>query len=204
MTTHAMSNRRRTWVRGAVAAAAVAVGISGTMTAVANADQQVGRFLVKGQIEVSYFATGGWARWGVPLIPESNADRGGKFQTFQEQTSFYWHPAVDNGNAHQIGGAIRAKWGENRWERGPLGFPTSDELQARGVFNAVTGAMNNFQGGTIYWSPSTGAWPVWGQILVKWSDAKRESGRYGYPIGPEVRNGDSFSQKFQRGTITWP
>ena len=44
MTTHVSSNsHRRAWFRGAVAAAAVAVGISGGVTAVAKADQQVGR-----------------------------------------------------------------------------------------------------------------------------------------------------------------
>ncbi|CAM3913990.1 hypothetical protein GCM10009551_068140 [Nocardiopsis tropica] len=205
MTTHATHlSQRRTALRVAVAAAALAVGISGTVTAVAKADQQVGRFLVKGQIEVSYFATGGWARWGVPLIAESNAARGGKFQTFKENTSFYWHPSVDGGNAHQIGGAIRAKWGENRWENGPLGYPITDEIQARGPFNSVSGAMNAFQGGVIYWSPTSGTWPVWGEILVKWSADKRESGKYGYPTGPEIRTGNSFSQTFQRGVITWP
>ncbi|WP_019202542.1 LGFP repeat-containing protein [Tsukamurella sp. 1534] len=205
MTTHALSiSHRRAWMRGAVAAAALAVGISGTVTAIAKADQQVGRFLVKGQIETSYFATGGWARWGVPLIPESNAARGGKFQTFKEQTSFYWHPSADGGNAHQVGGAIRAKWGENNWERGPLGFPISDEMQSRGPFNAVNGAMNAFQGGAIYWSPRGGAWPVWGEILVKWSAEKRESGKYGYPVGPEIKTSTGFSQQFQRGVITWP
>lgn len=205
MITHATSNsHRRAALRIAVAAAAVAVAISGTVTAVAKADQQIGRFWVKGQIETAYFATGGSARWGVPLIAESNAARGGKFQTFKENVSFYWHPAVDGGNAHQIGGAIRAKWGENRWENGPLGFPTTDELQARGPFNAVTGAMNAFQGGVVYWSPTTGAWPVWGEILVKWSAEKRESGKYGYPTGPEIKTGTGFSQTFQRGVITWP
>lgn len=206
MTTHVTSNSyRRTWMRAVVAAAAVAIGISGTVTAVAKADQQVGRFLVKGQIEVSYFATGGSARWGAPLIPETNAGRGGKFQTFKENTSFYWHPSADDGNAHQVGGAIRAKWGQNRWENGPLGYPITDEAQARGPFNAVTGAMNAFQGGVIYWSPATGAWPVWGEILVKWSAEKREGGKYGYPTGPEVRSeSGSYSQTFQGGTITWP
>ncbi|MGV7903979.1 LGFP repeat-containing protein, partial [Mycobacterium kansasii] len=61
-----------------------------------------------------------------------------------------------------------------------------------------------FQGGVIYWSPASGAWPVWGEILVKWSADKRESGKYGYPTGPEIRTGSSFSQTFQRGVITWP
>ncbi|MET9326336.1 lysozyme [Tsukamurella sp. NPDC003166] len=206
MATHIFSNdHRRAWFRGVVAAAAIAVGISGGVAAVARADQQVGRYLVKGQIEVSYFATGGTPTWGVPLIPETNAGRGGKFQTFKNQASFYWHPAADGGNAHEIGGAIRAKWGENRWENGPLGYPITDELQARGPFNAVTGAMNAFQGGVIYWSPASGAWPVWGEILVKWSSAKRESGTYGYPTGPEIRSATgTYSQTFQRGVISWP
>lgn len=205
MATHDLSHsHRRAWFRGAVAAAALAVGASGALTAVARADQMVGAHLVKGQIEVSYFATGGAPTWGVPLIPESNAGRGGKFQTFKNQASFYWHPGADAGNAHQVGGAIRAKWGENRWENGPLGYPITDEIRARGPFSGVTGAMNAFQGGVIYWSPSSGAWPVWGEILVKWSNDKRESGKYGYPTGPEVRTGDSFSQTFQRGVITWP
>lgn len=202
------SQSRRDRFRVGVAALALAVGLSGAVTAVARADQMVGHYLVKGQIEVAYFATGGPASWGVPLIPESNAARGGKFQTFKNGTSFYWQPAADGGNAHQIGGAIRAKWGAQGYERGPLGFPTTDEMRAltplSGITGQVTGAMNNFQGGVIYWSPGAGAWPVWGGILGKWDAAKRESGSYGYPIGPEMKNNTGWSQQFQRGVISWP
>ncbi|MDF0529000.1 lysozyme [Tsukamurella sp. 8F] len=198
----AMSIRRVQ--QGVVAALALAVGVSGACVAVAHADQQVGRYAVKGQIEVSYFASGGTSTWGAPISPERVAPHGGRYQDFARDTSFYWHPGVDGGTAHQVGGAIRAAWAHEKGAAGPLGYPTSDELRALNSFSQVTAAYNQFQGGVVYWSPTTGAHPVWGEILVKWTEAKREAGQYGYPIGDEVRSGDTYSQKFQRGTITWP
>jgi uncharacterized protein with LGFP repeats len=45
---------------------------------------------------------------------------------------------------------IRDSWATQRWERGPLGYPTSDEYSVPG------GRQSNFQGGTLFWDANTG------------------------------------------------
>ena len=62
--------------------------------------------------------------------------------------SIYWHPAV---GAHEVHGAIRAKWASLGWETGFLGYPTTDQLVGRDP--AAIGAFNRFQGGAICWHP---------------------------------------------------
>jgi len=62
--------------------------------------------------------------------------------------SIYWHPSV---GAHEVHGAIRAKWASLGWERGFLGYPTTDELVGRDP--AAIGRFNRFQGGAICWHP---------------------------------------------------
>lgn len=64
--------------------------------------------------------------------------------------SIYWSP--DTG-AHEIHGAIRDKWISVGAENGQLGYPTTDEMQARDGFSR----MVRFQRGTITWNDRTGA-----------------------------------------------
>jgi uncharacterized protein with LGFP repeats len=201
MTVRNIAGPRRDRLRIAVAALAIAVGLSGSVTAVARADEMVGRYLVKGQIEVAFFATGGVASWGAPTGPESAAANGGRVQNFGNHTAFYYHPLT---GAHEIGGAILDKFRQLGAERGVLGYPTTDEIQAKTLFGPISGAMNNFQNGVIYWSPGSGAWPVRGGILTKWDAAKRESGKYGYPVGAETKTATGWSQNFQHGAISFP
>ena len=62
-----------------------------------------------------------------PLSDElTNPDGVGKRQQFEGGT-IYWHPTLSNG-AHPVWGKIGDLWGVYGWERGPFGYPTSDEL----------------------------------------------------------------------------
>ena len=47
------------------------------------------------------------------------------------------------GGAQEVHGAIRDKWASLQWERGPLGYPMSDEYQW-GVYR-----RSNFERGFI-------------------------------------------------------
>ena len=47
-------------------------------------------------------------------------------------------------------GAIRQQWAALGWERGPLGYPTTDEHDIPG------GRASNFQGGEIQWTQTGG------------------------------------------------
>jgi uncharacterized protein with LGFP repeats len=85
---------------------------------------------------------------GAPMTNETTTPDGvGRYNHFQGG-SIYWTPKTQ---AHEVHGLIRDKWASLRWERGVLGYPTSDEFQDGGYWR------NNFQHGFIRWSERTGA-----------------------------------------------
>jgi uncharacterized protein with LGFP repeats len=59
-----------------------------------------------------------------------------------------------------------------------------------------------FQGGTIYWTPTTGAHAVSGAIAAAWSDAGGTGGSLGYPTGEPYPVADGVAQDFQGGRLT--
>lgn len=67
------------------------------------------------------------------------------------------------------------------------------------------GRYNVFQDGSIYWSPSTGAFEVHGAIRDKWSEVGWEAGVLGYPISDETKTPDGAGRYsvFQNGSIYW-
>lgn len=129
------------------------------------------------------WASLGWERsWlGYPCTDEltgSEEGRRGRYNHF-ENGSIYWHP--DTG-AHEVHGAIRAKYFELGAEAGFLGYPTTDETKTPdGV-----GRFNHFQGGSIYWTPRTWAHEVHGLIRGCWAAHGWErNAALGYPISDE-------------------
>ncbi|PTT64884.1 Ig-like domain-containing protein, partial [Arthrobacter sp. HMWF013] len=123
-------------------------------------------------------------------------DNGG-FQCFERGCIMY-SPAT---GAHVSLGAIRGKWAETGFENGRLGYPVTDEvggLRDGGVFQ-------NYQGGTIMYSPATGAHISVGAIRGRWAESGYENGRLGYPVSDEVgglRDGGVF-QNYQGGAIMY-
>lgn len=63
-------------------------------------------------------------------------------------SSIYWTPQT---GAHEVLGAIRARWAQLGWERSYLGYPTSGEYPITG------GRRSDFQHGYITWTASGGA-----------------------------------------------
>ena len=102
-------------------------------------------------IDIKYAQLGGSTGFlGSPVINESvTPDGSGRYRHFQGG-SIYWHPST---GAHEVHGAIRGKWSSLGWERSFLGYPTSDEQSTEDA----TGRFSEFQHGSIYWSPATGA-----------------------------------------------
>jgi uncharacterized protein with LGFP repeats len=133
---------------------------------------------------------------GYPTSDELGTPDGiGRFNTFQGG-SIYWTPGTD---AHEIHGAIRDKWGSMGFERSLLGYPTSDEL---GTPDGI-GRFNTFQGGSIYWTPKTGAHEVHGAILDKWASLGFERSLLGYPTSDEADAPGGRISHFEGGSITW-
>ncbi len=67
------------------------------------------------------------------------------------------------------------------------------------------GRYRDYQNGTVYWSPDTGAHVVSGPIREEWVNRGAESGELGYPISDEYTGADGISRivRFQRGTLLW-
>ncbi|HWE91132.1 MAG TPA: GH25 family lysozyme [Pseudonocardiaceae bacterium] len=98
---------------------------------------------VQGAIYGHWTALGGEAAFGYPTTDETGTPDGvGRFNHFSKDASVYWSPGSDVWSVH---GAIRDAWAGQGWERGRLGYPTSDEYGVAG------GRRNNFQHGTITW-----------------------------------------------------
>jgi uncharacterized protein with LGFP repeats/GH25 family lysozyme M1 (1,4-beta-N-acetylmuramidase) len=124
---------------------------------------------------------------------------GGCYQNFQGG-AIIWSPAT--GAQLSPTGPIRTAWAANRYETGTLAYPTGPVTC--GLING--GCYQNFQGGAIIWSPATGAQlsPT-GPIRTLWAANGYETGRLGYPTGPQTctPTADTCVQTFQNGKITW-
>jgi hypothetical protein len=70
-----------------------------------------------------------------------------------------------------------------------------------------TGHYRHFQGGSIYWTPRTGAYEVHGLIREKWSSLGWERSSLGYPLTDELpcKQPDLHDryQLFQGGRLFW-
>lgn len=96
-------------------------------------------------------------------------------------------------------GAIRAKWLEFGGETGPLGKPATAEMETPdGV-----GRFVHYDNKSIYWSPSTGARVVQGDIRKEWAKLGWEKSYLGYPTSDEYDIPGGRRSNFQNGTITW-
>lgn len=150
-------------------------------------------------IILKYWALGGNSGWlGPNTTPITTCPDGiGSFQHYANG-SIYYHPAI---GAHEVHGLIRARWASLGWERSFLGYPLTDETAAPDGI----GRYNHFQGGSIYWSPSTGAWEVHGAIRGKYSALGWERSFLGYPLTNETTTPDRIGRfnHFQGGSIYW-
>ncbi|RBY90031.1 hypothetical protein DQ240_02715 [Blastococcus sp. TF02A-26] len=66
------------------------------------------------------------------------------------------------------------------------------------------GCGQQFQGGSLHWSPATGAQATHGAIRDAWAAQGWETGSLGYPTGAMTCavSGDC-EQRFQGGTLRW-
>jgi uncharacterized protein with LGFP repeats len=161
-----------------------------------------GAWSVHGAI-LNHWAAMGWERSvvGYPMTDETGTPDGvGRFNHFANDGSIYWTP---NTQAHEVHGAIRAKWSAMGWERGVLGYPVMDES----VTPNKVGRFNYFSGhGAIYWTGPTGANSIHGAILDKWGAMGWENSVLGFPATDEGGTPDGvgrFNQFSLAGSIYW-
>lgn len=152
---------------------------------------------VSGGIGATYVAdTTLPSKIGLPTTGESrSADRHGAYQPFQ-RGSIHWSPSS---GTHATRGAIEEYWAAHQWEFGFLGYPIDEELSVTG------GASQQFQGGTVFWSASTGAHAVRAGVLKEYAALGWEQSDLGFPTTDEfggLRDGGAF-QSFAKGQIHW-
>ena len=137
---------------------------------------------------------------GHPTSDEMNDGFGGRISYFQGGV-IDWTPQT---GAHEVHGAILAKWNDLRAHGINLGHPTSDEMN-----DGFGGRISYFQGGVIDWTPQTGAHEVHGAILAKWNDLRAHGINLGHPTSDEMnapsdlRVGPGRISYFQGGDIAW-
>jgi uncharacterized protein with LGFP repeats len=106
-----------------------------------------------------------------------------------------WTPAT---GVHLLNGAIGALWVGQGAGSGPLGYPVAD--MKCGLPGG--GCRMAFEGGTVYWSATSGTHAVSGAIAQAWSDAGGVSGSMGYPTTEATPVAQGFAQDFQGGRLT--
>jgi uncharacterized protein with LGFP repeats len=155
-------------------------------------------------IDDKYAQLGGEGGWVGPPTDEGagaqemdTRNGAGRFRDFKN-ASILWSPRTP---ACEVHGDIRVKWAQLHGEEGFLGFPVTDELgtpDGRGRFS-------HFQGGSIYWTPQTGAHEVHGGIRQRWADMGWERSRLGYPLSDEKSSSDPGGRvsSFEGGSIFW-
>ncbi|MBD2094064.1 hypothetical protein H6F90_02705 [Trichocoleus sp. FACHB-591] len=97
---------------------------------------------------------------------------------------------------------ISAKYASLGTSNGFLGSPT---IEIWYTPDGVGRFQHYENGGSIYWTPRTGAHEVHGDIRAKWSNLDWERGFLGYPVTDELTtpDGEGRFNHFEYGSIYW-
>ena len=152
-----------------------------------------GAHAVHGLILARYQALGGPGSFaGFPTSDET-AVAGGRVSMFTG-AAIYWSPAT---GAHEVHGAIRARYQALGGPGSFAGFPTSDETPVAG------GRASTFTGAAIYWSPATSAHEVHGAIRARYLSSGGPGSALGLPTSDEQPAPGGRLNTLQHGSITW-
>jgi len=96
------------------------------------------------------------------------------------------------------GGAIFMRWESMGGPNSVIGAPRSPEASGDGGSRYA-----NFEHGAIYWSPTSGAQPITGEIYNAWGSLGFERGALGLPTSAEISEPLWIVQNFQHGTLNF-
>ncbi|QHN42469.1 hypothetical protein GII36_01230 [Candidatus Mycosynbacter amalyticus] len=156
-----------------------------------------GAHYVQNKIHVKWVATG-WENGplGYPITDEATAKDGvSKYNNFQQGTIY---SSAQYGEKYVVG-EIYKKWAQYNYDGGFLGKPMSDETKTPDG----KGRFNVFEGGSVYWSPASGAHSIGGKIRDGWAAIGWEVSWLGYPTSDEYNIPGGKGQDFQGGYIRW-
>ena len=128
-------------------------------------------------------------------------DKKGQFRYYRNG-AIYWTPET---GAHAIPSELLKKFGDLKWETGPLGYPTTDRAILNGPDGKRWGVVQSFNGGWLYRRDGRDqAYWVHGEIGNRWARAGFENSPLGWPISDEIPFDTGTVQKFENGRIFWP
>jgi uncharacterized protein with LGFP repeats len=154
-----------------------------------------GAHVVRGAILDKWRSTGG--QLGVLGYPtgDDKLTWGGGYETRFAGGTVYWSSAT---GAHMVRGAILQRYVANG---GPaaLGYPVADDEATE----SGDGARVRLLPGAIYWSVSSGAHAIRGEILDRWLRTGAQTGPYGYPVTDytQLPDGSGYEVRFARGVM---
>ncbi|SDO32735.1 N-acetylmuramoyl-L-alanine amidase [Geodermatophilus sp. DSM 45219] len=133
----------------------------------------------------------------VTTAPTPTPDGGGAYAHYANGSIY----ASRGTGARVLRGPIRDAWAAQGWERGRLGYPTTDVT----VTPDGAGLYAHFQNGSVYWTAATGAHTVGGAVRDRWSATGWETGQLGYPTSDWTTTPDGKAQfvHFQKGSVYW-
>ncbi|CEH00093.1 Large surface protein A [Propionibacterium freudenreichii] len=152
-----------------------------------------GAHVVAGGIGDTYISlSGSVGALGYPT-GDSTQVSGGYYQQFANGR-IYWS---NTDGASVTTGAIDATYSALSGPVGKLGFPLGNEIALNG------GSYQQFANGRIYSSQAGGTHAVAGGIGDAYIMANDSAGELGFPTGDSTLSGDTYTQRFQNGRITW-
>ncbi len=150
-------------------------------------------------INLAWRAAGGLAgSLGARQGPQSSVGDNGAAQAFAGGKIFY-SPGT---GAHAVTGAILSKYESLGGPTGDLGLPVATEADG-GAPNSRVTAFSATDKPVIFWTPDNGAIVVRGAINAAWAKLGGASGKLGVPISSQSADGDTVTQKFNGGEVSW-
>lgn len=150
-------------------------------------------------INQAWRAAGGFAGpMGARQGGQSTLSGGGVVQAYAGG-KVYYTPAT---GAHAVTGAILSKYESAGGPTGDLGFPIATEADG-GAPNSRMTVFSASDKPVIFWTPDNGAIVVRGAINAAWTKLGGAAGKLGVPTGEQKVDGDTVTQKFSGGAISW-
>ncbi|CAN5848889.1 LGFP repeat-containing protein [soil metagenome] len=150
-------------------------------------------------INTAWRAAGGAAGpLGLKQGDQSAIGDNGAEQDFAGGKVFY---TPDTG-AHVVSGAILDEYQSLGGPTGELGFPSAGEADG-GVPGSRVSAFAGAGNPVIFWTAEHGAIPVRGAMKAAWDKLGGASGELGVPVSDQNTDGDTVTQKFSGGQVSF-